>query len=61
MTTNLQRTEVPFGHQYWALSSIFQFPTIKTKNPGKFYLYAVGTHSQHYGTQNFVMFLRFYG
>ena len=31
MTTNLQRTEVPFGHQFWALSSIFQFPTIKTK------------------------------
>ena len=43
---------LPFGHQFWALSSIFQFLTIKTKIPANstYINYTVGTNSQHNGT-----------
>ena len=35
----ISKQVVPFGHQFWALSSIFSFLTIKANNSGKFYLY----------------------
>ena len=38
---------VPFGDQFWALSSICQCIAIHSKFPGKMSLYTVGTYSQH--------------
>ena len=39
--------EVPFGDQYWALSSICQCIAIHSKFPGKMSLYKFATYSQH--------------
>ena len=44
--------EVPFGDQFWALSSIIQGTAIQPNFPGKIYLYTVATYSQHYKTSN---------
>ena len=43
---------VPFGDQFWALSSIIQCTAIQPNFPGKIYLYTVATYSQHYKTLN---------
>ena len=40
-------TEIPFGDQFWALSSICQCIAIHSKFPGKMSLYTVATYSQH--------------
>ena len=42
--------DVPFGDQFWALSSIIQCTAIQPNVPGKIYLYTVATYSQHYKT-----------
>ena len=44
--------EIPFGDQFWALSSIIQGTAIQANFPGKIYLYTVATYSQHYKTSN---------
>ena len=43
---------IPFGDQFWALSSIIQYAAIQPNFPGKIYLYTVVTYSQHYKTWN---------
>ena len=43
---------IPFGDQFWALSSIIQGTAIQPNFPGKIYLYTVATYSQHYKTSN---------
>ena len=41
------KLHVPFGDQFWALSSICQCIAIHSKFPGKMSLYTVATYSQH--------------
>ena len=41
---------LPFGDQFWALSSIIQCTAIQPNIPGKIFLYTVATYSQHYKT-----------
>ena len=43
---------VPFGDQFWALSSIIQCTAIRPNFPGEIYLYTVATYSQHYKILN---------
>ena len=42
-----QFSPLPFGDQFWALSSICQCIAIHSKFPGKMYLYTVATYAQH--------------
>ena len=49
-SATIVHTDVPFGDQFWALSSIIQCTAIQLSFPGKIYLYTVATYSQHYKT-----------